>query len=140
MIGPDDCPDDRARMIGATDDRDGHANDAEKATEVDPMGGVRVSLDALSEGDTAAVDRIKAFATAHPAPVTAVVNHMGRRGARIVVIAADGVFGDVVVSSVAAAERVCAEADVTVGTWDRQTSALLTPEPVDRKKMRGTGR
>ena len=114
--------------------------DAEQATEGNPLGGVRVSLDALSEGDSAAVDRVRAFSAAHPAPVTAVVNHMGRRGARIVVIGADGVFGDVVVSSMAAAERVCAEAGVTVGTWDRQTSALLTPEPADRTKMRGTGR
>ena len=114
--------------------------DAEQSTEVDPMGRVRVSLDALSAGDAAAVDRIRAFSAAHPAPVMAMVNHLGRRGARIVVIGADGVFGDVVVSSMAAAERVCAEANVTVGTWDRQTSALLTPEPADRKKMRGTGR
>jgi len=114
--------------------------DAEQDNEIDPMGGVRVSLDALSEGDAAAVERIEAFSAAHPAPVTVVVNHLGRRGARIVVIAADGVFGDVVVSSMAAAERVCAEANVTVGTWDRQTSALLTPEPADRRKMRGTGR
>ena len=114
--------------------------DAEQNTEIDPMGGVRVSLDALSQGDAAAVERIEAFSAAHPAPVTAVVNHLGRRGARIVVIAADGVFGDVVVSSMAAAERVCTEADVTVGSWDRQTTALLTPEPADRKKMRGTGR
>ena len=114
--------------------------DADEVTEVDPMGGVRVSLDALSEGDAAAVDRIKAFSAAHPSPITAVVNHLGRRGARIVVIGADGVFGDVVVSSMAAAERVCTEADVMVGTWDRQTTALLTPEPADRKKMRGTGR
>jgi hypothetical protein len=110
------------------------------ADEARKFGTARVLLDALTQDDSAALKRIREFSARHTGQVTAVVDHLGRRGARVVLIAADGVFGDVVVSSMAAAERVCGEAGVSVGSWDRQTSALVTPEPTDRRRMRGTGR
>ncbi len=94
----------------------------------------------LSGPDLAAVGALRAFASGRPAPATAVVNHLGRRGARIVVIAGDGTFGDAVVSSVDVATEVCARAGITVGSWDRETTARITPMPADRIKMRGTGR
>jgi hypothetical protein len=120
------------------DPADPHGDD--EVDEAGEPGAPRVLMDALADDDSAALKRIREFAARHPGDVTAVVNHIGRRGARVVLIAADGNFGDVVVSSVAAAERVCSEAGLTVGSWDRQTSALLSPEPADRIKMRGTGR
>ena len=95
----------------------------------------------LADDEKAAVARISEFLGEHPGDgARAVINYLGRPGARVVVVADDRAFGDVVVSSVEAGERACAAAGVTVGTWDRETSAKLTPSPADRRKMAGTGR
>ena len=94
-----------------------------------------------ADDEQVAVARIKEFLGEHPGEgPRAVINYLGRPGARVIVIAADGTFGDVVVSSVEAGERACAAAGVTVGSWDRETSAKLTTSPADRTKMAGTGR
>lgn len=100
--------------------------------------------DALGAGlvgaDLTAVADLRAFAADRQGPATAVINYLGRNGARIVVIAGDGTFGDAIVSSIQAAAEVCAKAGIAVGTWDRETTARITPTPADRIKMRGTGR
>jgi hypothetical protein len=52
---------------------------------------------------------------------TAVVEHLGRRGARIVLVGADGTWGDVVVADVAAGTAACEAAGVTVAeSWTRE--------------------
>ena len=96
---------------------------------------------ALSPHDQEQVGRLRAFVTEHTEPATAVITYMGRSGARIVVVAGDGAFGDAIVSGVEAGAVVCEEAGIPVADgWDRELSAQLTPSPADRERMAGTGR
>ncbi len=89
-----------------------------------------------------AVHRLRALAKAHPAPAggAVVLANMGARGVRIVFVADDGTYGDAVVPSTAAAERVCAEGGWQITGWDRDTSGRIAPSPQDRQRMAGTGR
>lgn len=96
---------------------------------------------ALSEPDQEQVGRLRAFVTEHTGPARAVITYMGRRGARIVVVAADGSFGDAIVSGLKAGARVCEQAGIQVADgWDRELSAQITPSAADRERMAGTGR
>lgn len=69
--------------------------------------------------------------------MVAVVEHLGRVGARIVVVASDGEFGDALAASVPAAEAACREAGIAVQGWDRDLVARITPTPADRLRMAG---
>ncbi|QGK69737.1 hypothetical protein GIY23_09595 [Allosaccharopolyspora coralli] len=85
-----------------------------------------------------AVARAKAFVDEHGGEGRAVVQNLGRTGARIVLIGADGAFGDVVVADVATGESVIeAVENLTASEWDAQTTAALTIGPAHRKKMAG---
>jgi len=96
---------------------------------------------ALSEPDQKQVGRLRAFVTEHTGPARAVITYMGRSGARIVVVAADGSFGDAIVSGLKAGARVCEQAGIQVADgWDRELSAQITPSAADRERMAGTGR
>jgi hypothetical protein len=96
---------------------------------------------ALSEPDQEQVGRLRAFVTEHTGPARAVITYMGRRGARIVVVAADGSFGDAIVSGLEAGASVCEQAGIPVADgWDRELSAQITPSAADRERMAGTGR
>ncbi|WP_035856846.1 hypothetical protein [Cryptosporangium arvum] len=66
------------------------------------------------------VKRLKSFAGAHGG-ATAVVEYLGQKGARIVLVGDDGRWGDqVVAGGVDAARAACAEAGVTVrDEWER---------------------
>jgi len=95
----------------------------------------------LSASDAASVKRLREFVAGHTGTGTAVINYLGRPGARIVVVADDGAFGDAVVSGVAAAAEVCRQAGIPVADdWDRELSAKIAPSPADRRRMAGTGR
>ena len=94
----------------------------------------------LTGADAAAVGRLRAFAADHGGHTVAVIEHLGRVGARIVAVAPDGRYGDAVVGSVEIATLVCARAGLDVRTWDRELSALITLSPADRRRMAGTGR
>ena len=94
----------------------------------------------LSEADGDAVGRLRRFAADHGGGAVAVIENIGRVGARIVAIAPDGTFGDAVVSSVAAAEKVCVRAGFEIKSWDRELTAGLTISREDRERMAGTGR
>ena len=85
-------------------------------------------------------ERLSSFVEAHGGTGTAVINYLGRPGARIVVVAADGRFADAVVGDKDLAAAVCAAAGVPVGSWDRETSARVTIAASDRRRMAGTGR
>lgn len=87
-------------------------------------------------------ERLRTFLSAHGGAGTAVVTAIGRRGARIVVVAdADGAWGDAVVDSVPQAQAVCAAAGITVADeWTRELSARVMVSPADRRRMAGTGR
>ena len=85
-------------------------------------------------------ERFRAFAAEHGGPATAVVNYLGRERARVVLVGGDGIFTDAVLSSVAAAESVCAAAGVTVESWNRELNGRVRTTPADRRRMAGTGR
>jgi hypothetical protein len=95
----------------------------------------------LSASDALSVKRLQEFVAGHPGNGTAVINYLGRPGARIVVVADDGAFGDAVVSGVVAAAEVCRRAGIPIAEgWDRELSAKITPSSADRRRMAGTGR
>lgn len=112
---------------GAGDGADGSAADAGSST-------LR-----LSDAADDAVGWLRRFQHERGESV-AVVDHLGRSGARIVAIGPDGRFGDAVVESVAAAQEVCRRAGVQLKSWDLETSGMVAVSAADREKMAGTGR
>jgi DNA-binding LacI/PurR family transcriptional regulator len=69
---------------------------------------------------------LKAFATDHGGSATAVVSHLGRRGARIVLVGADGTWGDAVAADMEAARSACEAAGVPVaGAWERELAEAV---------------
>jgi hypothetical protein len=75
----------------------------------------------------ATVAALRAFAKDHGGSATAVVSYLGRRGARIVLVGADGTWGDqVVADGVDAAKAACEAAGVAVaGKWERELSEAV---------------
>lgn len=101
----------------------------------------RIGLEPNTEKTKArAIKRLIALKDAHGGSGTAVLEHMGRHGVRIVLVAADGTYGDATVPNMQVAAEVAEAAALTVGTWDRETSGLIAPTPKDRQRMAGTGR
>ncbi|TKV60904.1 hypothetical protein FDO65_04370 [Nakamurella flava] len=111
-------------------------------TSADPTPG------ALDGGSVRGLDggpvapRLRSFLDAHGGVGTAVVSSVGRRGARIVVVAeSDGAWADAVVASVPDAVAVCSAAGITVADhWTRELSGRVTVSDADRRRMAGTGR
>lgn len=86
-------------------------------------------------------DRLRAFVAAHGGAGEAVVEPIGRVGVRVVVVAADGTYGDAVVASADTAAAMCLRAGIAVADgWTRELSASVAPGPADRRRMAGTGR
>lgn len=94
----------------------------------------------LTGTDVDAVAHLRAFVADHGGHAVAIVQYVGRSGARIVAIAPDGAFGDAMTSSVEAGSEVCRRVGLPVRTWDRELTSLITPSPADRVRMAGTGR
>ena len=91
--------------------------------------------------DAAEVGRLRDFLAGHGGDGVAVISYIGRVGARIVVVADDGAYGDAVASSVDVATEICSRAGITVADgWSRELSAKITPSAEDRRRMAGTGR
>jgi polygalacturonase len=85
-----------------------------------------------------AVKTATAFVAAHGKPARAVVENVGRAGARVVLVGDDGAMGDVVLPDVASAEAVVeAVADLDAHEWDRETTAAVRIGPAHRRKMAG---
>lgn len=85
-----------------------------------------------------AVGRTSAFVKQHGAPARAVVENLGRAGARIVLIGADGALGDVLVPDVATGEAVVAAVDkLEASEWDTDTTAALKIGARHRRRMAG---
>jgi hypothetical protein len=85
-----------------------------------------------------AVKTASAFVVAHGKPARAVVENVGRAGARVVLVGADGAMGDVVLPDAASAEAVVeAVADLDAHEWDRETTAAVRIGPAHRRKMAG---
>ncbi|AHH97073.1 hypothetical protein GCM10010174_38380 [Kutzneria viridogrisea] len=85
-----------------------------------------------------AVAAAKSFVSAHGTPARAVVENIGRMGARVVLVGADGAMGDVVVADVATGEALCAAvADLEQSEWDRDTTAAAKIGAKHRRRMAG---
>jgi len=70
---------------------------------------------------------LKSFAAGHGG-ATAVIEYVGRRGARIVLVGQDGVWGDHFADSTAAARAACARAGVSVeNAWERELIEQMRP-------------
>jgi hypothetical protein len=72
-------------------------------------------------------DAVKSFATAHGG-ATAVIEYVGRRGARIVLVGQDGTWGDQFADSTDVARDACERAGVTVqNEWERELIEQMRP-------------
>ncbi|MBB5959043.1 polygalacturonase [Saccharothrix tamanrassetensis] len=86
----------------------------------------------------AAVKTATAFVATHGKPARAVVENIGRAGARVVLVGDDGAMGDVFLPDVATAEAVVAAVpDLEPHEWDRETTAAVKIGPAHRRKMAG---
>jgi hypothetical protein len=73
------------------------------------------------------IDGIKSFAGDHGG-AKAVIEYVGRRGARIVLVGEDGVWGDQFAEGTDIARRACAEAGVDVeNAWERELIEQMRP-------------
>ncbi|MPY77714.1 MAG: hypothetical protein GEV04_04305 [Actinophytocola sp.] len=78
----------------------------------------------------------RAFAKAHGTPVRAVVEPIGRSGARVMLVGNDGALGDVVVPSVEIGTALIdAVDDVEKATWDSDTVGATVIGPGHRRRM-----
>lgn len=76
------------------------------------------------------------FVERHGKPVKAVIENLGRVGARVVLVGPDGHVGDVIVADVATGEALAADnEDVQVAQWDAETVNQTTIGPVHRRRM-----
>lgn len=81
----------------------------------------------------------RGFVAAHGKPSRAVVENIGRAGARVVLVGADGALGDVVVRSAeTGAALVEAIADLEEATWDSETVNATQIGAAHRRRMAGS--
>lgn len=81
--------------------------------------------------------QINAFAKEHGG-AEGHVEYIGRRGARIVLVGADGGWGDLVAPTYAIAEEAVKKADLTVHeTFDGEFAARVRTGPYEWKRMAG---
>ncbi|WP_018686132.1 hypothetical protein [Actinokineospora enzanensis] len=84
---------------------------------------------------------VAAFVAAHGRPTRAVVENIGRAGARVVLVGPDGTMGDVVVADVEAGAALIERVDgVQAAEWDRETVAGARIGSAHRKKMAARAR
>ncbi|WP_034276849.1 hypothetical protein [Haloechinothrix halophila] len=82
------------------------------------------------------VSSARAFADAHGTPVRAVVEPIGRSGARVVLVGKDGALGDVVVPSVETGTALIdAVDDLEKSDWDSDTVGAAAIGPGHRRRM-----
>ncbi|MEU6643014.1 hypothetical protein ABZ863_10720 [Saccharomonospora sp. NPDC046836] len=80
----------------------------------------------------------RAFVAAHGKPSKAVVERIGRAGARVVLVGADGALGDIVVPSAeTGAALVDAVEDLEPATWDAETVNATVIGAGHRRRMAG---
>ncbi|MET8234816.1 hypothetical protein ABZS77_29490 [Micromonospora sp. NPDC005298] len=70
---------------------------------------------------------LKAFAAGHGG-AKAVIEYVGKRGARIVLVGSDGEWGDQFADDTVTAREACAKAGVTVeNAWERELMDQMRP-------------
>lgn len=78
----------------------------------------------------------RGFVRTHGKPSRAVVEPIGRRGARVVLVGADGAMGDVLVESVEVGEAlVTTVEDLQKADWDAEIVNAAVIGPAHRRKM-----
>ncbi|WP_410654924.1 hypothetical protein [Amycolatopsis sp. lyj-112] len=78
------------------------------------------------------------FVKRHGKPSRAVVENIGRIGARVVLVGADGALGDVVVASTEAGEALVeAVEDLEPAEWDSETVNATKIGAEHRRRMAG---
>jgi 8-oxo-dGTP pyrophosphatase MutT (NUDIX family) len=83
-----------------------------------------VTIDTPSGG---LVSGLREFSGAHGG-AKAVIEYVGRRGARIVLVGNDGEWGDQFAESTAVAREACEKAGITVeNEWERELVELMRP-------------
>jgi hypothetical protein len=94
------------------------------------------------EPPATAVKAAAAFVAAHGKPSRAVVENVGRAGARVVLVGADGAMGDVIVPGPEAGEALVAEVEGLEASeeWDRETVAAAKIGAAHRAKMAARAR
>ncbi|MER7011291.1 hypothetical protein ABT324_07670 [Saccharopolyspora sp. NPDC000359] len=85
-----------------------------------------------------AIATAEAFVAAHGKSARAVVENLGQVGARVVLIGADGRFGDVVVPDVATGNALVEAVEgLSAHEWDGETVAAVKIGAEHRRKMAG---
>lgn len=83
--------------------------------------------DAGAAAPRSLVANLTAFAAAHDG-AKAVIEYVGRRGARIVLIGDDGAWGDQLAPGTDVARQACAAAGVPVeNSWERELISQMRP-------------
>ncbi|RJQ81378.1 hypothetical protein [Amycolatopsis panacis] len=78
------------------------------------------------------------FVARHGKPSRAVVENIGRAGARVVLVGADGALGDVLVAGTEAGNAlVGAVEDLAAAEWDSETVNAVKIGAAHRRKMAG---
>jgi hypothetical protein len=78
------------------------------------------------------------FVTRHGNPAKAVVENIGRTGARVVLVGADGALGDVVVPTTGVGEALVeAVDDLEPAEWDAETVGATEIGHKHRRRMAG---
>jgi hypothetical protein len=96
---------------------------------------ITMTLDPPAPGNL--VDGIKSFAGDHGG-AKAVIEYVGRRGARIVLVGEDGTWADQFAPSTDVARSACTKAGVAVeNTWERELIQQMRP---DHDMWRSMGR
>ncbi|WP_092533821.1 hypothetical protein [Amycolatopsis arida] len=94
---------------------------------------------ATPEPTEAQLDAARGFVERHGKPARGVVEYIGRVGARVVLVGADGALGDVIVPDVATGEAlVAAVPDLEPAEWDAETVNSTAIGPEHRRRMAGS--
>lgn len=89
----------------------------------------------------AAVKAAKSFLAAHGKTARAVVENVGRAGARVVLVGEDGALGDVFVPGPAAGEALIERIEgLEAAEWDRETVSTTRIGAGHRRKMAARAR
>ncbi|MFJ9778631.1 hypothetical protein ACIRSS_03550 [Amycolatopsis sp. NPDC101161] len=99
---------------------------------------VSETSEAVVPPTSAQLGAARKFVKAHGKPSRAVVENIGRAGARVVLVGADGALGDVVVPSVETGSALIeAVEDLSPAEWDAETVKQTKIGPEHRRKMAG---